>query len=80
MDNKRMAAGQKVLDAAWEFWDACHEEGQYGAVKWLTGTQGELLIYMRGEYRDRLMINIHSLPGGVEHFFGESMSSDSEDN
>ena len=33
-------AAQKLLDAAHEFWSACHAEGQYGAVQWLTGTTG----------------------------------------
>lgn len=46
-DSKRQAAGQKLLEAAQEFWGACHEEGQYGAVQWLTGSSGQLLISAR---------------------------------
>lgn len=61
MDEKREAAGQKLWDAAQEFWEACHAEGQYGVV-WLLGTSGELLIYTRGEYRERLMLNLLTLP------------------
>ena len=77
MDKKRMAAGQELLDAAYRFWDACHQEGQYGAVQWLTGTNGELVIFTRGEYRDRLMSNIDTLPNVEKiHFFGESMPTD----
>ncbi len=69
MDDKRIAAGTKLLAAAQEFWEACHEEKQYGAVQWLEGTSGELLIYTRGEYRRQLMENIGSLPSAKVHFF-----------
>ena len=79
MDEKRQATGEKLLAAAKEFWDACHEEGQYGAVQWLEGTRGELLIYTRGEYREQLLGNIFSLPSAKVHFFcGEVMAADKE--
>ena len=79
MDKKRQAAAQKLLNAAHEFWNACHEEGQYGAVQWLTGTLGELVIFTRGEYRERLMSNIHTLPDVEKlHLFGEQMPDDDE--
>ncbi len=79
MDDKRIAAAQKLLDAAQEFWDTCHQEGQYGAVQWLEGTGGELLIYTRGEYRQQLMLNIHGLPNAKVHFFcGEVMPQDDD--
>ena len=79
MDKKRMAAGQKLLDAAQEFFYACREEGQHGAVQWLEGSGGELVIFTRGEYRQQLMANIHSLPSAKVHFFrGEVMPSDNE--
>jgi hypothetical protein len=77
MDDKRFAAGQKLLDAAQEFWEACHEQGQYGAIQWLEGTGGELLIYTRGEYRQQLMANVHNMPSAKVHYFsGEVMPSD----
>jgi len=80
IDEKRMATGQKLLDAAQDFWDACHAEGQYGAVQWLTGTNGELLIFTRGEYREQLMRNIDTL-SCVEkiHLFGEQMPREDGD-
>ena len=79
MDKKRIAAGQKLLDAAHEFWTACHEEGQYGAVQWLEGTCGELVIFTRCEYRDLLMNNIDTLPNVEKiHFFGEQMPDENE--
>jgi len=74
MDKKRLAAGQKLLDAAQEFWEACHAEGQYGAIQWLEGTNGELLIYTRGEYRTQLLNNIPSF--GKIHYFGETLEED----
>jgi hypothetical protein len=74
MDAKRKAAGQKLLDAAAEFWAACNAEGQYGAVQWLVGTGGELVIFTRGEYRETLMANIYALPNVEKiHLFGEEM-------
>lgn len=76
MDAKRRKAGQKLLNAAHEFWRACHEEAPYesGAVQWLQGSQGELLIFTRGEYLQTLMANIHELPRAKVHFFkGEVM-------
>ena len=79
MDDKRQAAGQKLLDAAHEFWSACNQEGQYGAVQWLTGTAGELLIFTRGEYRDQLMENIYTLPNMQKiHLFGEKMPNEDD--
>lgn len=79
MDEKRKAAGQKLLDAAQEFWDACYLEGQYGAVQWLTGSNGELVVYTRGEYRQQLMLNIDQLAGNrVLHFSGEAMPTEQE--
>lgn len=79
MDDKRKEAGQKLLEAAQEFWDSCHLEGQYGAVQWLTGTRGELVIYTRGEYLATLLNNIHQLGDQKAHYFqGETMPS--EDN
>lgn len=80
MDEKRLAAAQKLLAAAHEFWSACHEEGQYGAVQWLTGTTGELVIFTRGEYRQQLMANIHTLPNVEKiHVFGEQMPVEDDD-
>lgn len=80
MDKKRQAAAQKLLDAAHEFWSTCHEEGQFWAVQWLTGTTGELVIFTRGEYRERLMANIHTLPNVEKmHLFCEQMPGEDDE-
>ncbi len=78
MDDKRLECGKKLLDAAYDFFKACRAEGQDGAVQWLTGTNGELIIFTRGEYRHILMNNIDTLSGQAEHFFGESMPADED--
>jgi hypothetical protein len=79
MDKKRLKAGTKLLIAAQEFWDACRDEGQGGAVQWLEGSGGQLLIYTRGEYRQHLMQAVHSLPSAKVHFFqGEVIPQDEE--
>lgn len=79
MDTKRQIAAQKLIDAAQEFWDACHEEGQYGAVQWLEESDGCLLIYTRGEYRQHLMENIYTLPSSKVHYFKGEVMPDKED-
>ena len=60
-DRKRLEVAQKLLDAAYDFWEDANSHGQYGAVQWLTGSNGELIIFTRGEYRDSLMENIERL-------------------
>lgn len=81
MDAERYAAAQALLDAAHAFWKACQKEGQYGAVQWLQGTDGALVVFTRGEYKDRLMHNIDMLPSqlGKIHFFGETMPGIEDD-
>lgn len=80
MDEKRKATGQKLLDAAYEFWDACIQEGQDGAVQWLAGTRGELVIFTRGEYREQLMSNIRAVWQKEHvHLFGEEVPDEDEE-
>ena len=79
MDEKRLAAGQALLDAALAYWQACRDEFQDGSVQWLEGSNGELLIFTRMEYRDVLMANIHKLPASVIHMFGERMPGDEDE-
>lgn len=62
-EDPRTVAGQKLLDAAYEYWKACNTAGQPGAVQWLQDSSGKALIFTRGEYVDTLMQNIQLLPG-----------------
>ena len=69
MDQKRLEAAEKLLAAAREFWAACRDEGQLGAVQWIESECGELLIFTRGEYREQLMAGVHQLPTSRVHYF-----------
>ena len=77
MDKKRRETGQRLIEASHEFWKACKEEGQHGAVQWLTGGNGELIIFTRGEYRQQLMKNIGDLCfQSPVHTFSESLKQE----
>ena len=67
---ERAATAQALLTCAQEFWYSERGAGAQGAVKWLTGDDGSLVIYTRGEYRDTLMRNIGEV-GNKEHFFSK---------
>jgi hypothetical protein len=63
-------AAQTLLTNALTFWkEARALNPGFGAVRWLTGNTGELLIFTRMEYRGHLLQNIDTLPGDVERFF-----------
>jgi len=81
MDNKRLKTAQTLLDSAHDFWKACYSEGQHGAVQWLIGTGGELIIFTRGEFRDQLMANIWNLEEtNKAHIFnGEEMPQEEDE-
>jgi hypothetical protein len=59
--------GQKLLDVSHEYWEAAHKAGIDGAVIWLQGDDGRLVIVTRGEYRDHLMKGIERI-GTPRHF------------
>ena len=46
---------QEAIDAMYEFWKLHPEKG---AVQWLEDTMGHVLIFTRGEYRDKIMAAI----------------------
>lgn len=53
-----MECGQRLLDAALEYRALANKYGVEGSVIWLKGTEGEMVIVTRGEYRDQLLRNI----------------------
>lgn len=59
--------GQKLLDAAYEYWEASAKAGINGAVIWLQDDDGRLVIFTRGEYRAQLMSGIERI-GAPRHF------------
>ena len=50
--------GDRFLKAGRDYWEAAHKAGVDGAVIWLTSTDGEMVIFTRGEYRLTLLSNI----------------------
>ena len=79
MDQRRREAGSRLLAAAHEFWTACQIEGQSGAVQWLEGTGGELIIFTRGEYRRQLMAAVDGPHGNTHLFCAETLVNDEEE-
>ena len=49
------AAGQAALDAMHEFWRIKERMGCGAAVCWLQDTDGRLLVFTRGEYKQQIM-------------------------
>ena len=71
MTNELKEIGQRLLDVALEYHEAANRAGVSGAVIWLTGSDGEMVIITRGEYRDTLMRNIEYRGPAVS--FGHSI-------
>lgn len=59
--------GQRLLDTALEYHAIANKLGIVGAVIWLMGSDGEMVIVTRGEYRDTLLRNIE-YRGPARHF------------
>ena len=55
-----LEAAQAALDAAARFREECTKRGKWGqgAVRWLEGSDGSVLIFTRGEYRRLLLFAI----------------------
>lgn len=51
----RIEVCDTLLQAAHAFFASERAHGMHGAVKWLKGDDGSLVIFTRGEYKDRLM-------------------------
>jgi hypothetical protein len=52
--NNLQIVGQQFLDIGYEYWKEAKRNDIRGAVIWLEGEGGELCIYTRGEYREKL--------------------------
>jgi hypothetical protein len=70
-DSAKYAAAQKCLDAAHDYQQLCAKEGEESPVRWIEDTEGGLLIFSRGEYRQTLLKNI-------EHRFGPTFFAQPE--
>jgi hypothetical protein len=51
-DDPRHAAAKRVLEAMFEFWKLAPFGG---AVQWIEDIRGRVVVFTRGEYRDRMM-------------------------
>ncbi len=67
-------AAIKAIDAMHDYWklNPCR-----GAVQWLEDSDGRVLIFTRGEYRDRIM-QVCGGPSNVEMFQLEGDSEESQ--
>lgn len=75
----RHETSRTLLASALDFWSACNKAGQLGAVQWLEGSNGELLIFTRSEYRRQLLANIERLNVDEENLFSETLPSEDEE-
>lgn len=68
-DSPLQELGQALLDAAEAYWKAYQKEWFRGggAIVWLDDSRGNTVIFTRGEYRHRLLLNIE-FPGPEKHF------------
>lgn len=58
-----------LSQAGHDFWKVCKSEDGGSAVRWLELTDGTLIIFTRGEYRQELMNGIDRIPGKAEMIF-----------
>jgi hypothetical protein len=50
--------GKALLSAAMDYWLEYHKAGLRGAVVWLSGDDGSLVVMTRGEYADDLKATV----------------------
>lgn len=66
--------GKEFLAVGLKYWEASHKAGIQGAIVWLTDLDGALVLYTRGEYRQRLLLNVDAI--GPTRYFGVTKDSD----
>jgi hypothetical protein len=68
-------AAERLLKAAYDFWEERKKHGANGAVIWLKDDSGKVVIFTRGEYTNTLMSNIHQIHEPKEfHHISEEVS------
>ncbi len=74
-DDELFGLAQTLLDAAFAYKSATMKRPNIsGAVQWLDASDGFTVILTRGEYRERLMMNIDRLPGTVSATFAHQIT------
>lgn len=66
--------GEDLLNTALEYHRLANINGISGAVIWLTGVDGEMVIVTRGEYKETLLRNIEYR--GPSKSFGHSLEDE----
>ncbi len=66
--------GNRLLETALEYRDRANNLGISGAVIWLKGSDGAMVIVTRGEYREQLLRNIENRGPAVH--FGHSVDEE----
>lgn len=61
----RHAAAQRVIDAMHDFWKL---NPSSGAVQWIEDTDGRLIVFTRGEYRNSIRQAIGECLSEEEYF------------
>lgn len=56
-------SADRLRYAGHDFWTACQKEAGGGAVRWIDFSDGTLIIFTRGEYRDALLSGVDKIPG-----------------
>lgn len=59
-DAELKASGQALLDAAHSYFNMMRKRGLAGGCIWLTAMDGSMVVFTRGEYREKLLWNIET--------------------
>lgn len=58
MDDELKTAAEAWLKASHDYYDLMRRRGLAGGCIWLTSQSGAMVIFTRGEFRERLLHNI----------------------
>jgi hypothetical protein len=67
-----------LSQAGHDFWKVCQKEDGSSAVRWLELTDGTLIVFTRGEYRQELLNGIDQISGKAEIIFEIPEEDDEE--
>ena len=60
VDEELHDAAQRLLDECQTYYDLMRKRGLAGGCIWLTGGDGQMVVFTRGEYRHQLLTNIEA--------------------
>lgn len=82
MDDQELRDGaQALLDAGHAYFNLMRKRGLAGGCIWLTGMDGAMVIFTRGEYRQKLLDNIEmNLDAKRAYSFGTAELPPTDDN